>query len=91
MLRNKPEATIVTIPCDWCQEVPVQVKLDWWHSGEGTLWVQDTVETVSRNDRLCPSYLDSRMDGLRRARELSSDVPPAWFDPTYAGERWSED
>jgi hypothetical protein len=20
-----------------------------------------------------------------------SDVPPAWFDPTYAGERWDED
>lgn len=21
----------------------------------------------------------------------NSDVPPAWFDPTYAGERWEED
>lgn len=20
-----------------------------------------------------------------------SDLPPAWFDPTIAGERWSED
>lgn len=24
-------------------------------------------------------------------RWWESDVPPAWFDPTYAGERWDDD
>lgn len=26
-----------------------------------------------------------------RQRYPDSDVPPAWFDESYAGERWNED
>ncbi|ALF01567.1 hypothetical protein AVU96_gp068 [Mycobacterium phage Snenia] len=31
-----------------------------------------------------------RMDAIRE-RYPDTDIPPAWFDPTYAGERWNED
>ncbi|AGT12718.1 hypothetical protein PBI_WHIRLWIND_122 [Mycobacterium phage Whirlwind] len=31
-----------------------------------------------------------RMDEIRE-RYPDTDQPPAWFDPTYAGERWNED
>jgi hypothetical protein len=30
------------------------------------------------------------LDGIAR-RYPDSDVAPAWFDPTYAGERWNDD
>lgn len=42
----------------------------------------------------CDGHWDSR---LRRQEEINaryapfSDVPPAGFDPTYAGERWDDD
>lgn len=26
-----------------------------------------------------------------RSRYPDTDTPPAWFDPTYAGERWNEE
>lgn len=30
------------------------------------------------------------LDGVAR-RYPDSDVPPSWFDPTYAGEHWNDD
>lgn len=42
----------------------------------------------------CDGHWDKR---LRKQEEITrryapdSDVPPAGFDPTYAGERWNED
>jgi len=46
---------------------------------------------IDINEQLCEQCRDRRLRGLERAREYLSDVPPAWFDPTYAGERWDED
>lgn len=46
---------------------------------------------IDINEQLCEPCLDRRLEGLERAREYMSDVPPDWFDPTYAGERWDDD
>jgi hypothetical protein len=39
----------------------------------------------------CTFHHKKRLDAAERNRGWRSDVPPAWFDPTYAGERWDED
>lgn len=39
----------------------------------------------------CEAHFERRLSSTERNLELMSDTPPAWFDPTYAGERWSED
>lgn len=38
----------------------------------------------------CEAHFDRRMASVARNLELTSDVPPAWFDPAYAGESWDE-
>jgi hypothetical protein len=39
----------------------------------------------------CEFHWHKRLEAAERNLELLSDVPPPWFDPTYAGERWNED
>lgn len=39
----------------------------------------------------CAYHRDKRLDQAEKNLELLSDVPPDWFDPSYAGERWDED
>lgn len=39
----------------------------------------------------CEFHQERRLDAAERTREFRSDVPPSWFDPAYAGERWDED
>lgn len=39
----------------------------------------------------CDSHFARRLKEAERNLELMSDVPPSWFDPSYAGERWTED
>ena len=39
----------------------------------------------------CEAHFERRLAQAERNREYMSDVAPSWFDPTYAGERWSED
>lgn len=39
----------------------------------------------------CEHHFDLRMASVQRNLELTSDVAPAWFDPSYAGEQWDED
>lgn len=39
----------------------------------------------------CEYHQQARLAEAERNLELLSDVPPAWFDPAYAGERWEED
>jgi len=39
----------------------------------------------------CEHHQALRLAQAERTRELLSDVPPAWFDPSYAGERWDEE
>jgi hypothetical protein len=43
----------------------------------------------------CSGHWDRRLDEDERQTERlgswRSDVPPPWFDPSLAGERWDED
>jgi hypothetical protein len=39
----------------------------------------------------CEHHFQLRLESAQRNREYLSPVPPKWFDPTYAGERWDED
>lgn len=39
----------------------------------------------------CEAHFTRRMASVERNLELTSDVPPAWFDPAAAGESWDED
>jgi hypothetical protein len=39
----------------------------------------------------CEYHFNKRLEQAEKNMELLSDVPPDWFDPTYAGERWDED
>ncbi len=38
----------------------------------------------------CDWHQERRLDNYENSMEkyADSDVPPAWFDPTYAGETW---
>lgn len=40
---------------------------------------------------LCKFHWNKRLDEAEKNLELLSDIPPDWFDPAYAGERWDED
>lgn len=90
----RPEATVVTSECTHCP-AEITCTLQWWRcmndGCEGKWWVQDTVESLDRNERMCEKCLDRKMEGLRRAQKYMSDTPPADFDPMYCGERWSDD
>jgi hypothetical protein len=50
-----------------------------------------TGRAFPRCDHHWSRRLDWQEDHVRKYGVSDSDVPPAWFDPTYAGERWSED
>lgn len=39
----------------------------------------------------CAAHFERRLASAERNLELMSDVPPRWFDPGYAGERWEDD
>jgi hypothetical protein len=41
----------------------------------------------------CALHWDRRLDRRENSIErwADSDVPPPWFDPTFAGERWEDD
>lgn len=41
----------------------------------------------------CEFHWEQRLDRREGSMEIyeNSDVPPSWFDPAYAGERWDED
>lgn len=41
----------------------------------------------------CDHHWLKRLDFQKETKEKYPDTPcaPAWFDPTYAGERWDED
>ena len=51
--------------------------------------------TPDRNDGKafprCARHFERRLESAEHTLELLSDVPPAWFDPMAAGERWLED
>jgi hypothetical protein len=41
----------------------------------------------------CEAHWDRRLERYEGSieQEAQSPLPPAWFDPTAAGERWDED
>lgn len=41
----------------------------------------------------CTRHFEARMKRYEGSIEkyANSDVPPSWFDPTAAGERWDDD
>jgi hypothetical protein len=39
----------------------------------------------------CEYHQAKRLEQADKNREYMSDTPPAWFDPSYAGERWDEE
>lgn len=41
----------------------------------------------------CEKHWTERLDRRENSVEKyeNSDLPPSWFDPAYAGERWGED
>lgn len=41
----------------------------------------------------CATHWTERLERREQSIEKyeNSDVPPTWFDPTYAGESWEED
>ena len=54
-------------------------------SGSGMAYPRCEAHYEAYYERVQP-----RMDEIRQ-RYPDTDVPPDWFDPTYAGERWDED
>lgn len=44
-----------------------------------------------RHRELCCKHQEDRLDVYDRAQELMSPMPAAWFDKSYAGERWDDD
>lgn len=49
--------------------------------------------TFPRCERHYQTYVERtqpKLDEINR-RYPDTDVPPSWFDPMYAGERWNED
>lgn len=90
--QPRPGLIEETIECDHCS-VEIVVILQAWKNWDEShdFWVYDTPETIDRRDRLCSECKERSLRADERAREYMSDVPPAWFDPTYAGEVWHED
>lgn len=88
----RPEPIEVFHECDHCS-VEVVIVLESWKNWDENpdFWVQDTVDTVDLRSRLCSECKERVLRADERAREYMSDVPPAWFDPAYAGEVWHED
>jgi hypothetical protein len=46
-------------------------------------------EAFPRCEKHWAKRLERRENSIEKYE--NSDVVPAWFDPTYAGERWEED
>jgi len=61
-----------------------------WQEGEYTL-VWDNVYNVGGPYDVCLTCQTASVAARERACEYKSPYQPAWFDPTYAGERWSDD
>lgn len=39
----------------------------------------------------CAGHWSKRLDKQAHINELTSATPAAWFDPSFAGERWDDD
>ncbi len=59
----------------------------------GATEYRESLSGTGRSFARCDYHWDKRLDEQERIRRNYPDTPtpPAWFDPTYAGERWDED
>ncbi|MCR9292037.1 MAG: hypothetical protein NXI32_04910 [bacterium] len=68
-----------------------------WYGVAGKTWpAQETQEYEVQvggvgTFGLCPECCDKHHRARERAAEYDSPCPPAWFDESYAGERWDDD
>lgn len=61
---------------------------------EGAVEYRAPLSAAGRSFPRCDKHWERRLekqDEINRRYAPNSDVPPADFDPTYAGERWGED
>lgn len=64
--------------------------------GENTCSGPIEYHSVGRGNAFprCDHHFNQRLHRYETSdleRYADSDIAPAWFDPTYAGERWSDD
>lgn len=59
---------------------------------EGPVGMHTTGDSLKAWPR-CDAHQERREERYENSSEryARSDVPPSWFDPTYAGERWDDD
>lgn len=60
----------------------------------GAVEMRFPLSGTGRSFPRCDGHWSKRLalqEEITRRYAPNSDVPPAWFDPTYAGERWDED
>ena len=69
--------------------------LDRWHDAcEGEVDYRYPLSATGKSFPRCDRHWRLRLDAqeeINRRYAPNSDVPPADFDPYYAGERWDED
>ena len=65
------------------------------HTGKcvGTVEARESLSGTGTMVPRCDFHWDVRLrqHELHAAKYPDSDVPPSWFDPAYAGERWNEE
>lgn len=75
-------------------KVPLFEQLECLDGPEGCAGSVEYRYTPDREDMKsfprCEYHFEQRLDQAERNMELQSDVPPDWFDPSYAGESWDE-
>lgn len=59
---------------------------------QGPVWFH-TMPGADTGFPRCDKHWNERLDRYEGSleQEAQSPLPPSWFDPTYAGERWDED
>jgi hypothetical protein len=68
--------------------------LDHWRSAcQGAVELREALSASGTRFPRCDGHWDKRLQEQQRLNRdyPDSPTPPAWFDPTYAGERWDED
>lgn len=60
---------------------------------KGPVEYRDALSGTGRSFPRCAKHWDERLDTQERLNRDYPDSPnpPAWFDESYAGERWSDD
>lgn len=57
-------------------------------SCKGAVEYRMALSGTGRSFPRCDHHWSERLDAQEASADLRGDVPPAWFDPSYAGESW---